>query len=54
MICEMCDGSGVLYVWSWAYAREDGKGLDWVHDDPRPTSCHGCEAGLGRLRGGLL
>lgn len=53
MTCELCDGSGVLYVLNWAYAREDDKGMDW-HTDPYPTSCHGCEAGLERLREGLL
>lgn len=44
-MCELCDGSGVLYVLDWAYAREDGKKITWHENEPYPTWCHGCESG---------
>lgn len=54
MTCELCDGSGVLYVLNWAYAREDDKGMDW-YTEPYPTWCHGCPAaGTVRREAGML
>lgn len=54
MTCELCDGSGVLYVLNWAYARADDKSPDWHDDAAYPTWCHGCPAGTVRREAGML
>lgn len=53
MTCPECGGSGVLYILDWAYAREDGRGLDWRDAEPYTAPCHACPVGVARTKAGL-